>query len=862
MNAIVRKHTVRLLQSIILSLGLLGILGLSHRVDPIRASAAPPLQSQSETSTPSVLQHPITAQVHDSLEVISSDANGIVLSYHPQGYTLRRSLDAEGNQCELFSLTDHYQAGNGGESQLPVLGTWVGIPQNADVKLRVIDVETETIQGLHQLCPAVDTVSPLPGDIVSEPSIPGLSYESPKPLRPTVLPGQASDHRFMEIGEPAMIRSQRVVDIRFYPISPLSVGNQFERVISLNVEISFTDQPTPIEPSTEKVSYGPYAEEPSYESALHDLLINYNSARYWRARPTQGLNSSTLSRSSESTLYKVMVDQDGIYEITPDQLTAVGVDTAGIDPRTFKTYLLGQQIAIQVLGQEDGQFNAGDRIRFYGEASDSRYTDTNVYWLEWGGANGIRMAVRDVAPKAGSTAPGSYTVTNRWDKNAVYISLAQDPWHASRVLAFGSPAYGTYTMTLTQAVSTPYIASLKALLYGYSPEHHTILYLNGQVMDDAYWSGERAYTVTTSFPSSNLVAGTNVLSLSLPSDLGPSITYDMVYPNWFDVTYRRKYVAENDSLVFASDITGTQTITVSGFTTGQIDLIDITDNITPSILSGFAVTASSGNPGTYDLGLTDSPAASDVRYLAQSQSQRRTVQVEPVTPSTLTDTTNGADYIIITHSDFYTASTMLANYHSAQGLRTAVIDVQDIYNEFGYGMPEPSAIRSFLSYAYDNWTAPASAYVVLMGDGNYDFRDYYGFGEPNFIPPYLDRVDPWMGETAADNRYVCVSGQDTLPDMHLGRLPVKSEQEAEALVLKIIAYNTSQSPQPWSKDVLFVADNPDSAGDFYQLSDAVADRDSPNVLPARQGVLQEQLHPGIRSAHCHPQRDQRRKVDR
>jgi len=63
-----------------------------------------------------------------------------------------------------------------------------------------------------------------------------------------------------------------------------------------------------------------------------------------------------------------------------------------------------------------------------------------------------------------------------------------------------------------------------------------------------------------------------------------------------------------------------------------------------------------------------------------------------------------------------------------------------------------------------------------------------GTGEVSFVPPYLADVDPWMGETANENYYVSVSGSDILPDMHLGRLPVKTQAETTALVNKIIAY--------------------------------------------------------------------------
>ena len=116
----------------------------------------------------------------------------------------------------------------------------------------------------------------------------------------------------------------------------------------------------------------------------------------------------------------------------------------------------------------------------------------------------------------------------------------------------------------------------------------------------------------------------------------------------------------------------------------------------------------------------------------------------------------------------------LAQFRRDQGLRVQVVDVQDIYDEFSGGLLDPHAIRDFIRYAYVNWPGPPPAYVLLVGDGTYDFLNNEGYNVKTFIPPFLANVDPVMGETAADNRYVTVVGDDAMPDLHLGRLPVNT----------------------------------------------------------------------------------------
>jgi hypothetical protein len=231
---------------------------------------------------------------------------------------------------------------------------------------------------------------------------------------------------------------------------------------------------------------------------------------------------------------------------------------------------------------------------------------------------------------------------------------------------------------------------------------------------------------------------------------------------------------------------------------------------------------------------------SPTRYLVQGESERKSaLQIEEDVPSDLRGS-NGADYLIITHSDFWGNVGALADHRAGQGYATMVVDVQDIYDEFGYGLFGAPAIREFLAHAYQYWD-PRPSYVLLVGDGNYDFKNYKGTGELNFVPPYLACVDPQMCEIAADNRYVCVSGTDNMPDMFLGRLPVKTADEADAVIDKILAYEASP-PADWRRRTLFTADAPEIPGGipypdvcssppanhFWCLSDYIAD----NYLPS------------------------------
>ncbi len=199
-------------------------------------------------------------------------------------------------------------------------------------------------------------------------------------------------------------------------------------------------------------------------------------------------------------------------------------------------------------------------------------------------------------------------------------------------------------------------------------------------------------------------------------------------------------------------------------------------------------------------------------------------------PSDLHNSSNAADLIIISHADFISAIQPLAALRRTEGMRVVVVNVQDVYDEFSAGLIDPVAIRDFLAYAYASWQPPAPLYVLLVGDGHYDFKNYMATNVVNYIPPYLEDVDKFtLKETAADNRFVTFVGADFLPDMHLGRLPVRTAAQATSIVNKLLTYALPPSGD-WVYKTSFVADTPDpAAGDFHDYSDLIADNDLPAI---------------------------------
>jgi hypothetical protein len=190
--------------------------------------------------------------------------------------------------------------------------------------------------------------------------------------------------------------------------------------------------------------------------------------------------------------------------------------------------------------------------------------------------------------------------------------------------------------------------------------------------------------------------------------------------------------------------------------------------------------------------------------------------LRPKTP-TLASPNRGADYLVIAPEEFLDEVSPLLDYRRSEGLRVEAVSMEQIYEEFGYGETTPLALREFLKLAHQSWQAPSLRYILLLGDGTYDFKDYLKTGVTNKIPPLLVRTRfLW---TASDPTLAMVNGDDSLPDVAIGRLPAANEAEARVMIEKILAFERGETfPKPF----VLVADNPDSAGDFSANADEIA----------------------------------------
>jgi hypothetical protein len=104
--------------------------------------------------------------------------------------------------------------------------------------------------------------------------------------------------------------------------------------------------------------------------------------------------------------------------------------------------------------------------------------------------------------------------------------------------------------------------------------------------------------------------------------------------------------------------------------------------------------------------------------------------------------------VILTRREFFESLGPLVSLRQKQGYSIAVIDIEDIYDEFSYGQKTPQAAKDFLTYAATNWKK-APRFVMLAGDASFDPKNYLGFGDSDLVPTKL--IDTQYLETASDD---------------------------------------------------------------------------------------------------------------
>jgi uncharacterized repeat protein (TIGR01451 family) len=475
---------------------------------------------------------------------------------------------------------------------------------------------------------------------------------------------------------------------------------------------------------------------------------------------------------------RFVVDADGLYRVTYEDLRAAGIDMSMVPLAQLALFDRAGAVPISINGK--GTFGPRMSIEFYGKAADNLYGDRNHYTLRVDPGAALRIS-DDNTPATQLVKPVTvYRETARVERQRLYNVSAPgtDPWYDQDLMAIYTPASFTYSLLVSDPVPGAGPAELTVDLWGITdwpgkdPDHHAVVSLNSTALADAQFNGSQARAVTAEIPADVLRAGVNQIDLQLPLDQG--VSWDIMGLNAYQISYARSLLARDGRLSFHGE--AAPAFTVGGLASSDASVYRLRGNLVERITKA-AVT---GSAGAFAVTFAGAKEAAD--YVVATEARKLVPQILAV-PEREDIFSGRAEYLVISHPDFIAGVAPLADHRRSQGLTAQVVDVDQIYENLSNGMVDPEAIRQYVAYAVRE---KGTRYVVLVGGDSYDYKNYLGVGSLSFIPSLYVQAGG-VRFVPADPLYGDVDG-DSIPDVPVGRLPVRTSQELDAVIAKTLAY--------------------------------------------------------------------------
>ncbi len=505
---------------------------------------------------------------------------------------------------------------------------------------------------------------------------------------------------------------------------------------------------------------------------------------------------------------RLLVREPGWYHVSQAMLVEAGLDPT-IDPRTLQLFADGVPHRLSVRGEEDGRFDATDIIAFYGEGLDTPWTDTRTYWLVVGTQPGQRIPLIESLPAP--PAPSHFPSTLRWRERHLYAATIHNGASENFFGAVVNAEMAELNLQVNHPAPAPESdAQLEIALHGVGAGRHQVtVNMNDQRVGTITFD-DQSYDATT-FPIPYAWLQTGLNHIVLQAQAGDA---DISLLDTIRLTYERTYHVTDDVLMAV--VPASHQATFSGFTQPDIHVFDITDPQAVEQLqgrieshpSGYAITITA--PSTVP-GSASESAHRTLMTLSETQT-REPVAILANQPSTWHRDDQSADMVIIAPQPMLESLAPLQTLREREGLKVKRIAVQELYNEFAFGEKNPRAIQRFIRHVTTHWR-DAPRFVLLVGDGHFDPRDYMNTGVIDWIPVY--GVETENLETASDDWYVDIDDNGDA-DLAVGRLPVSNVAETEAMVAKLVAH--ANSVETWKHRALVVTDQPDTF-DFAAAAD-------------------------------------------
>jgi hypothetical protein len=577
--------------------------------------------------------------------------------------------------------------------------------------------------------------------------------------------------------------------------------------------------------------------------------------------------------------FKLSVKAAGVYRIDLPFLNAMGITGNSIPSASIRLFGNGghmlseannanwqddlKENAIMVVDGGDGQLNGSDYLLFYASGPDewitdpsgnlfthkkNLYSDKAYYFLSIGGS-GLRV------PTPGTTGAASVSITTFTEHrvhelDSINFLNSGKEWYGEELSNLpGRALTRSFPVSLSHAIpnsacqlrmnvvarSVGVSSRFDILLNGQPAGQLTMPSVSGGQYDPFATANAGTFSL-------NNLQNNNTVTVSYT----PGSFNSQGWINWFEL-FGRCDLSMNgtNQLLFRDPLS-------VGNSRGEFILTnvqagtqvwDITDPLR-------AVKMNSGIIGSELRFVNDCTVLHE--YIAFSSSGF----LQPVYEGTVVNQdlhgSSPSDMIIITDAPFISPAQRLAAIHNAKGTHTTVFSTQQVYNEFGSGLPDPVAIRDFVKMYYDRYRSGNNnlKYLLLFGDASFDPKDRIR-NNYNPVPPYENdnSLDP-LGSYCSDDFYGFLDDNEdinstavtNLLDIGIGRVPVLNIDDANAFVDKVESYYSSKALGPWRNDLTFVADDEDNNLHFNDAETITATAVISNPLFNIQKIYLDAFH--------------------
>lgn len=560
------------------------------------------------------------------------------------------------------------------------------------------------------------------------------------------------------------------------------------------------------------------------------------------------VHAQNISVLGKGSWLKIGVTESGIYKIEASQFQKLGWDIKAIDPNTIKVFGNGGAMLPQsnkvyrpndlienaalVVVENDAVLHPADAIYFYAEGPNiirydssnaalyhelNIYTDTSYYFLTYGGNKGLRVQQRELL-----------NPTNE------LVNSFDDYWYREteqyNLLHSGREWWGDYigltplkiTTGITNIVrQSPIVTRISAIAAA-------------QIVTNLKVSGNSQLLGEGNFPT---VLGQTYTQRSqqFKNSFNSNLSNDVAYP--FDLTISYDNKGQLSAQAFLDYVSVQTKRVLMGYQQQQFYrfLPDKRDTLTYQVAeigSGWQLWDISAihkptqiiNNGNQQVTFTVDKGKKFREFIGFNLQQAKTPgSVQRISNQDISQNLS-VEFLIVTPKEFALQANRLADFRQNEsGLISTAVTIDQIYNQYASGKQDITAIRDYVRQLYIEGNGNLK-YLLLFGDATYDYKNILKnqtvAQRLSWVPVYESRESLQPVYTYSSDDYFGFLGEnegewiesqagDHLLDIGIGRLPVKTIQEAEFVVDKLMHYDAPESKGNWRNKIEFVADDGD-----------------------------------------------------